>query len=59
MKKKYSAPKTKAIKVRLENHIANISGGGGDSITGTIDPNVTGNGGEGFVLGKEDDDFGW
>ncbi|MDO4801962.1 MAG: hypothetical protein Q4A15_07325 [Prevotellaceae bacterium] len=59
MKKKYIAPKTKAIKVCLENHIANISGGGGDSMQGEINPEVRGNGGEGSVLGKEDGDFVW
>lgn len=56
MKKKYIQPTTKAIRVRIENHIATISGGGGDTITGTLDPNETGTGGDN-VLGKED--FGW
>lgn len=56
--KKYIAPKAKAIKVCVENHIATISGGGDDTMNGILDPNTTGNGGEG-VLGKEDGDFGW
>ncbi len=56
MKKKYIQPTTKAVRVRIENHIATISGGGGDTANGTLDPSVTGEGGT-DVLGKED--FGW
>lgn len=59
MKKKYIAPTVKSIKVRLEHHLATISGGGGDSFTGTLDSNTKGSGGEGNVLGKEDGEFGW
>ena len=58
MKKKYIQPTTKAVRVRIENHIATISGGGGENANGTIDPNITGEGGD-DVLGKEDVGFGW
>ena len=57
MKKKYFQPTTKAIRVRIENHIAQLSGGGNDTFTAPLG-NEEGNGGD-DVLGKDDIDFGW
>lgn len=60
MKKTYNEPKIKALNIRFESHIATLSKQqGGNTITDTIDPKVTGNGGD-DVLGKEEyEDFGW
>ena len=59
MKKKYIQPTTKAVKVSIESHIATLSGGGNDTVNGTLDSSVNGDGGD-DVLGKEDNgQFGW
>ena len=56
MKKKYIQPTTKAVRVRIESHIAGLSNDGGEnSIEETLNPTNSGNGDD--VLGKED--FGW
>ena len=57
MKKTYIKPIVKSYNVRLESHIATLSGGGNDTAKGTLNSSYTGNGGEEDVLGKED--FDW
>ena len=57
MKKTYIEPTIKTIKVRTEGHIAQLSGGGNDNASGTINQDITGNGED--ALGKDELDFGW
>ncbi|MCQ2129316.1 MAG: hypothetical protein MJZ08_07825 [Bacteroidaceae bacterium] len=56
MKKTYIKPITKTVNVRIESHIAALSGGGDDTVSVSLNASDEGEGGA-DVLSKED--FGW